>query len=95
MQGEQPLLADLPALPTATDACLMCTNLRTLDGKRQLFVDAVGSTFVIPLLHVRFIEVAAEDAGGGSPPALPQGALEPDEANAELDEDILRRIREA
>ena len=92
LQGDQPLLADLPALPAASDTCLMCTNLRTLDGKRPLFVDASGSTFIIPLLHVRFIEIAAE---GDALPALPPGAAEVDEGGAELDEDFLRRIREA
>jgi len=95
LQGEQPLLADLPALPAAADTFLICSNLRTLDGKRPVFVDAITSTFLIPLLHVRFIEIAAADTGAAAGPALPQGALEPEDSGAELDEDFLRRIREA
>jgi hypothetical protein len=98
LTGEQPLVADLASLPTANDSCLICTNLRTLDGKRPLFTDAIESTFVIPLLHVRFIEIVRgghlvdpEQAAIG--PGAPAAA--PDEAPGELDEDFLRRVREA
>ena len=94
MQGEQPLVADLPALPTVSDACLVCTNLRTLDGKRPVFVDATGSTFIIPLQHIRFIEVQTTGEALDLP-ALEAGELAPEESAAELDEDFLRRIREA
>ena len=69
MQGEQPLVADLPTLPSAGDSCLVCTNMRTLDGKRPVFVDAVGSTFIIPLQHVRFIEIQPD--GGATAPRPP------------------------
>ncbi len=96
LQGEQPLVADLPMLPAATDSCLVCTNLRTLDGKRPVFVDAIGSTFIIPLQHVRFIEIVpGGDAAANARVALEAGRLTPDEAPEELDEDFLRRIREA
>ncbi len=96
MQGEQPLVADLPTLPSAGDSCLVCTNMRTLDGKRPTFVDEVGSTFIIPLQHVRFIEIQPEGgAAAHAHPALAAGEPAPDEAAAELDEDFLRRIREA
>jgi hypothetical protein len=96
LQGEQPLLADLPSLPTVSDSCLLCTNLRTLDGKRPVFVDAVGSTFIIPLLHVRFLEILPEgDAAGPVSGALAAGEPVGDEPAMELDEDFLRRIREA
>lgn len=96
MQGEQPLVADLPTLPTVGDVCLMCTNLRTLDGKRPVFVDATGSTFIIPLQHVRFIEILPDgDATAQARLALGAGEPAADEAAAELDEDFLRRIREA
>jgi len=97
LSGEQPLVADLPSLPTAADSCLICTNLRTLDGRRPVFTDAIESTFVIPLLHVRFIEVVR---GGHlvdpEQRALAAGAVTapPEEGTAELDEDFLRRVRE-
>ena len=106
LQGEQPLLADLPALPTAGDVCLVCTNLRTVDGKRPVFIDASRNTFVIPVSHIRFIEIAqragqataeAPESARGTSPAeaedvLQLGAGAGDEG--ELDEEFLRRIRE-
>ncbi len=96
MQGEQPLMADLPTLPSAGDSCLVCTNMRTLDGKRPTFVDEVGSTFIVPLQHVRFIEILPDGAAAShAHPALEAGEPAADEAAAELDEDFLRRIREA
>ena len=96
LQGEQPLVADLPSLPTANDSCLVCTNLSTLDGKRPVFIDDSASTFIIPLQHVRFIEILPEaGATVHAHPALEAGEPAPDEAAPELDEDFLRRIREA
>jgi len=96
LQGEQPLVADLPTLPTVDDSCLVCTNLRTLDGKRPVFVDAITSTFIIPLQHVRFLEILPDGAATGQAhAALAAGEPVADEAAAELDEDFLRRIREA
>ena len=96
MQGEQPLVADLPTLPTVGDSCLVCTNLRTLDGKRPTFVDVTGSTFVIPLQHVRFIEILPDgETAAKARKALEAGQVTAAEAPEELDEEFLRRIREA
>jgi hypothetical protein len=60
LHNEQPLLADLPIEPTPGDVCLVCTNLRTTNGKVPIFVDRGDSTFVFPMAHIRFIEVHAE-----------------------------------
>lgn len=57
--NEQPLLADLFALPVASDAGLVCTNVRTLDGKRPVFIDDAASTFFFPYHVVRFLEIPA------------------------------------
>jgi hypothetical protein len=57
--NEQPLMADLYALPSASDAGLVCTNVRGLDGKRPVFIDHVGSTFFFPYHVVRFLEIPA------------------------------------
>ena len=46
MNGEQPLLVDLRTLPSASDACLVCTNMRFMNGKKPSFTDAIDS-----LLH--------------------------------------------
>ena len=83
--NEQPLLADLLEEPTARDLTLICTNLRTLNGTRPVFVDAIDSLFVLPLSIVRFVEIPAGsrgatapavDGGSGATPA-PEAAAEP------------------
>ncbi len=57
--NEQPLLADLFALPSATDAGLLCANLRMMDGKRPIFIDRIEDTFFFPYHVIRFIEIPA------------------------------------
>jgi hypothetical protein len=134
--NEQPLLADLLSEPLPSDAALICRNLRTMNGRKPIFVDKGDSTFVLPLASIRFLEihrdsidahqaeeateaaremaVAAEtefagsalarldwDSGDGDRSStapddvgqieLPSGRTDPDE----LDDDLLRRIREA
>ncbi len=100
--NEQPLLADLYAMPTAADVSLVCTNLRMLDGKKPIFIDHSKSVFVFPYLTIRFIEILAAQATGlpdlppaesevGESPPADDAESEPD---LELDEDFLRRIRE-
>ena len=64
--NEQPILADLVADPTPSDVALICRNVRTLGGKKPVFIDSVDSVFVIPLAQVRLVEmpkasVAAND----------------------------------
>jgi hypothetical protein len=97
--NEQPLLADLFEMPKPLDQGLLCTNLRTMDGKRPVFVDRLESTFFFPYLHIRFVEIVpasgaiAEVAAPAEAARAPAPEPEPDE-DLELDEDFLRRIRE-
>lgn len=100
--NEQPLLADLYELPTAADVSLVCTNVRMLDGKKPIFIDHSKSVFLFPYLNVRFIEMVPGSTdglttdgsnGAGGVAVEPVGEPEP-EAELELDEDFLRRIRE-
>jgi hypothetical protein len=102
VNNEQPLLADLYDMPTAADVSLICTNVRMLDGKKPLFIDHTNSVFAFPYLHIRFIEILAGAATGM--PEMPADEsngtaaesivdTEP-EADLELDEDFLRRIRD-
>jgi hypothetical protein len=68
--NEQPLMADLYALPEASDAGLVCTNVRMIDGKRPTFIDHSESTFFFPYLVIRFLEIppgamARHQAEGG------------------------------
>jgi hypothetical protein len=57
LANEQPLLADLFDLPQASDAGLVCTNVRSLDGKRPVFIDSCTATFFFPYHIVRFLEI--------------------------------------
>ena len=101
---------------------MLCTNLRELNGKRPVFADHIESVFLFPLVHLRFIEMAAgtigdtgevrhdrtpvppdDRDGADEPPRLPAGAPvaasgpaatpEP-EADLDIDEDFLRRVRD-
>jgi hypothetical protein len=96
LHNEQPLLVDLFALPSAQDACVVCTNVRTMAGKRPLFVDRSDSFFLFPLGHIRFVEVPSSSAGdlsGAYATELDEaGESEPE---LEIDEDLMRRIRES
>lgn len=70
------MVADLFVSPRPTDVTLLCTNLRTIDGKRPTSIDSPDSLFMIPLATIRFIEVpanqlAAATAGLADTHALP------------------------
>jgi hypothetical protein len=99
LNNEQPVVADLFEFPTGRDVAVVCTNMRTQDGKRPVFIDQSDSIFVIPLAYVRFIELPrdtgreAGEAGPGGARARPPAA--PAEAEIEIDEEFLRRIRDA
>jgi hypothetical protein len=97
VQNEQPLMADLYEMPSALDQGLLCTNLRMLDGKRPVFIEKSDSAFFFPYLHIRFIEIMPGSSGLpelGEPAAASEKVELVDEADLELDEDLLRRIRE-
>jgi hypothetical protein len=91
--NEQPLVADLPAMPSPGDVALHCTNLRTLNRKRPVFVDHVDSTFIIPFAQIRFVEIVAATPAEPEASAVPALAAEVPE-EIELDEELLRRVRE-
>ena len=97
--GQLPIVADLKALPAMGDANLLCTNVRTTDGKRPTFIDEADSWFVIPLMTVRFLEVpraSMADTGDMDDDQIPDVEEQPvvDEAPAEPDPDLLARIRD-
>ena len=90
--GDQPLAVELDALPTPGDTALVCRNVRTVDGKRPVFIDHIESTFVFPYSQIRFVEIATE---GEQIRAEAGPAAEAESEDLEIDEDFLRRIREA
>lgn len=105
IQNEQPMVADLFEAPSPGDVGLRCTNLRTNDGKRPVFIEDSASIFFFPYLHIRFVEIPSgamtgTDALFGTDPSqailplpAPASEVEP-EPDLEIDEDFLRRIRE-
>jgi hypothetical protein len=136
INNEQPMLVDLVAEPLPSDVALIFKNLRTMNGKKPVWVDEAESTFLMPLSAIRFIEIhqssygahdidlaadAAEanlaavteaefandalarlswdgDADGlrDLPVEVPGSDLGTEPENSdELDDDLLRRIREA
>ena len=107
INNEQPLRADLFEFPEADAVLLRCTNIRTLNGTRPIFIDDLNSIVFFPMLHLRFIEVLPKSqaeanlslAPGEVPIPMPvpaPAAPEPEpEADLEIDEDFLRKVREA
>jgi hypothetical protein len=104
VNGEQPLLADLFEPPAPGDVGLRCTNLRQMNGKRPVFVDEMASIFFFPYLHIRFVEIppGAMSASGDTSLEVVNDVQDPapapeepvPDADLEIDEDFLRRIRE-
>ena len=97
--NEQPLLADLFELPSPTDVALRLTNLRSLDGKRPIFVDDSKSVFLFPYHRVSFVEIppqamagselAAEDRAETLPIPVGAGVPAASAASAEAEDDEL------
>lgn len=54
--NELPIVVDMEALPSGADRSVVCTNVRTVDGKRPQFVHDRNSTFVFPMDMIRLIE---------------------------------------
>lgn len=92
--NDQPLSVELLEEPKPSDMAVVCTNVRSLDGKKPVFIDFPSSTFVFPMAFIRFVEVlrpvdeAARVAALSAPGQV-------DEEDLEIDEDFLRRVREA
>jgi hypothetical protein len=97
IEGEQPLLADLYRMPEPTDLGLLCTNLRTMNQKRPVFADTSASVFFFPYRVIRFVEIhpsAADIEPTEEVLAAEAGATGEAEPELELDEELLRRVRE-
>jgi hypothetical protein len=55
--NEQPIIADLLNAPAPSDVALICTNVRTKGAGKPVFIDKSDSTFVFPIVHIRFVEI--------------------------------------
>jgi len=94
LYNEQPLLADLHETPLPGDVTLVCTNLRTMNRKRPIFVDHSESTFVFPYTQIRFVELPGGPAVRRMDEPLALAAPADGSDEIELDEELLRRVRE-
>ena len=96
LMNDQPLSVELLAEPNPQDLTVVCTNVGTIDGKRPVFIDFSASTFVFPMAMIRFVEVPLAGAELERNAGLVALAAEAEEAEElEIDEDFLRRVREA
>ena len=96
LMNDQPLSVDLLEEPKPSDLAVVCTNVRTIDGKRPVFIDFSNSTFVFPMAMIRFVEVPQAGAEHERSAGLVALSDETEEADdLEIDEDFLRRVREA
>ena len=81
------------------DATLVCTNVRTMTGQRPVWADHTDSVFYFPWSQIRFLEVPPERGGPprAAPPPTDTGLVRPPEAefDEEIDEEFLRRVRDA
>ena len=94
--NDQPLVVDLLEEPTQSDFTIVCTNVRSVDGKKPVFIDFATSTFVFPMAMVRFVEIPRADAEAErARPGSSTAADAEDTEDLEIDEDFLRRVREA
>lgn len=67
-------MVDLLVPPTPADSCLVCRNMRTMSGKKPVWVDNADSTFLVPVAQIRFVEIPATSyaeaaADGAAAPA--------------------------
>jgi hypothetical protein len=95
--NDQPLNVELLEEPKPSDAAIVCTNVRTIDGKRPVFIDFSESTFIFPMAMVRFVEIptGAEEQERARVAAAAAAETAEEAEDLEIDEDFLRRVREA
>ena len=97
LMSEQPVVVDIVETPSPGDLALICRNVRTLDGRRPVFIDRSDATFVFPYASIRFVEMPKSSMGGGDaddPGAEPEPVEPAEPEDLEIDEDFLRKIRE-
>ncbi|HSH33531.1 MAG TPA: hypothetical protein VLB31_07915 [Actinomycetota bacterium] len=104
INNEQPLRADLFELPEGDTMLLRCTNVRTMNGTRPVYIDDLNSIIFFPMIHLRFIEIlpATQGAerlalGPGEERVPVEAGIAKDspEEDLQIDEDFLRRVRDA
>jgi hypothetical protein len=90
------VLADLYGYPSATDITLVCTNVRSTTGKRPVWADDVRAIFYFPWTQIRFLEIPQDRTAPplDEEPGTAIALRAPDEADLEIDEEFLKRVRD-
>jgi hypothetical protein len=98
LANEQPLVADLFGLPSTSDTTLVCTNVRSTTGQRPVWADHTDSIFYFGWAAIRFVEIPPGHEGGRIAPSEAAAATRraiTEESDDDIDEDFLRRVRDA
>jgi hypothetical protein len=74
LQGKLPVVADLAAPPARTDLGVVCTNLRTRDGKRPTFIDDQQGWFLIPMHEITIVELPRDAFDGADDAPIELGS---------------------
>jgi hypothetical protein len=61
LAGEDPILAEIAALPDKTDNFITVRNPRKRDGKALHYLTDGATSFIFPLPRITFIEVFDEE----------------------------------
>ena len=59
--NEDPILADMEELPTATATCVAFTNPRKRDGKTAQWVTPGATAFILSMARINFIEIMTSE----------------------------------
>jgi hypothetical protein len=57
LHNEDPVLADMDALPDPTHQCIYITNPRRRDGRSLHYVTEGAMSFIFPWSRITFIEI--------------------------------------
>jgi hypothetical protein len=57
MANEDPVIAEMEALPEPNSTCVICTEVRRRDGKPVHYLTPEATTFIFPWARIGFIEV--------------------------------------
>lgn len=61
LMNEDPILADMEELPSATATCVAFTNPRKRDGKTAQWVTPGATAFILSMARINFIEVMTSE----------------------------------
>ncbi|NLE99351.1 MAG: hypothetical protein GX601_00080 [Anaerolineales bacterium] len=55
--SEEPILAEIDEIPTATDQVLICSNVRRRDGHEISYISPEATTVIFPWSRIQCVEV--------------------------------------